>query len=212
MGHKLLVVSIAVAGCQFDPRPLDNPGDPADAEVLVLPDGPPGQIDARLPPDAHVDARAPDAMPGTPDAPPPPPDAATAQCPGYTSVSGASPPGATYRGSTFGDAWTNARSDCQADGGNLVVVDNAGEAAAISGLVDDPDSPFFWIGIFDPSGGGDNDWLTVLGGAPTYLPWGGSQPTGGSQDCILLSDNGSPHQLYDWGCGAPQFYVCECLP
>jgi hypothetical protein len=213
VGHKRFVLSIvsaaAVAGCQYTPRPLEGPDDPADADVLTFPDSGP-RADARV--DARPDAPVPDATPGTPDATPLPPDAALATCPGYTHVPHANPPGATYRGSTSGAAWTIARQDCIDDGGNLVVVDDANEAAAIAGLVDDPESPFFWVGIFDPSGGGDNNWLTVLGGSPGYLPWGNNQPTGGNDDCILQSDYGSPYEFFDWGCGAPQFYVCECLP
>jgi len=199
---------VAAGGCSFGGSP--QPGVPSDADLLPPPpDADPLRPDARRPPDA---APVPDATPGTPDAPPPPPDAALATCPGYAPIAGGFPAGATYRGVANGAAWQTARGNCQADGGELVVIDNATEADAVSALVQDPRSPFFWIGVFDPSGGPDNDFVTVLGGSPAFAPWGPSQPNGGSQDCVLLGDSGSPHEFWDWACGAPQEYVCECLP
>ena len=111
-------------------------------------------------------------------------------------------------------AWTTARADCQGDGADLVVVDDAAEAAGIAALVQDPvgNSPFIWTGVFDPQAGGDNNWTTVLGGPATYLPFASGEPSGGNQNCLLLDDQGAPHRMYDFTCNANQIYVCECLP
>jgi hypothetical protein len=202
------------AGCSFpgnagtgDRADAPTLPDPADAEVLTMPDANPATPDAPPPPpDASP---PPDAMPGTPDAPP---DAQLATCPGYSQIAGGFPAGATYLGMSNGAQFTSARGQCQASGGDIVVIDNATEAAAVAQLVQDPGSPYFWVGVFDPSGGGDNNWVTVRGGSPPYLPWGSGQPTGGNQDCILIGDFGAPYELFDYSCGAPQDYVCECLP
>lgn len=133
---------------------------------------------------------------------------------GYAPLVGGSPAGATYRGVNNKVTWTSARSTCMSDGADLVVIDNAAEAAATTALVQDPnDSLYHWVGLHDnPSTGTDNDWISVRGGAAVYLPWGGSQPNGDDQNCALLSDQGAPHQLFDFECGAPQVFVCECLP
>jgi hypothetical protein len=212
VGRALYLVSLVVLGaCSYTPA-TGNLGEPADADVLVIPDADPDRPDARQPPDARPpDARPPDAPPGVPDAPPPP-DAPMATCPGYVTVAGAFPIGATYRADKNGDAWQDARADCQSDGGELVEIDNETEAAAVADLLQDEESPFFWVGAFDPIGGGDNNFTSVHGGPPPYQPWAGNEPDGGSQDCVLLGDQGAPHEFYDYLCGAPQFYVCECLP
>jgi hypothetical protein len=141
-----------------------------------------------------------------------------ATCAGYAPIDGGFPAGATYRGVGTRRTWTSARSDCRDDDNDadLVVIDNAAEAMALTAIVEDPGtpigpSPYFWSGVYDPNGGADNDWTTVRGGAATYLPWASQQPTGGSQNCMLV-DDGSPYEFYDFDCNAGQVYVCECLP
>lgn len=132
---------------------------------------------------------------------------------GYAPIAGGSPATATYRGFNNKVTWTTARTTCTNAGADLVVIDNAAEAAATTALVVDSNgSDYHWVGLRDnPGTGTDNDFISVRGGAPTYAPWGSSQPNGADQDCVLLSDQGAPHELFDYECGAPQVFVCECL-
>jgi hypothetical protein len=146
------------------------------------------------------------AIDGAPDATPPP-DAVVAPCPGYMQLAAASPPGATYRGIDVGRTWNDARTMCQADGADLVVVDDAQEAAAVATLVQDDASPYLWVGVSLVGGA----WTSVRGGPATYLPWAPGQPTGGANSCALIEDV-APNQLYDFACIAMQVFVCECLP
>jgi hypothetical protein len=205
---RAIWAAIALTGCGFPAASVDPPSDGGDLPVV---DGPPRMTT--------------DAPPGTPDAPPPPPDAMPppppdampmATCPGYLPIVGGSPIGATYRGVSDRTPAVDAQDDCVEDGGNLVVVDNATEAAAVAGLVMDPGdppgpSPYLWVGVFDPSGGGEGNWTTVLGQPATYLPWAAGQPNDPAANCVLLLD-GSPYQFYDFDCTGNPVYVCECLP
>ena len=192
----------AVAGCGFsgsgeNPGEVDAPVVPPTIDAPEVVDAPPGAPDMR---------EIPDAMPPPPDAPP------MASCgPGYAPVTNGFPAGAIYRGVKTGMEWLDARADCQDDGADLVVIDNAAEAQAVAALVSDPQSPFFWIGLYDPSGGADNNWQDVRGDTSPFLDFDSSQPSGGSEDCVLVED-GSPWEMWDFSCNASQYYVCECLP
>jgi len=187
---KTCVLAVALLSCQYV----------APDSSSVLDDGLPDAIDS-----GTVDATAPEDSIG-PDA------SAMAACPGYAAIVGATPIGATYKGVNTRVTWSAARTECQADGGDLVVIDNAIEAEAVANLVQDPDdSAFFWSGLFDPSDATDNNFVSVRGGAATYLPWGSDQPTGGIQDCTLVGDFDN-HELFDFQCAAGQVFVCECLP
>jgi hypothetical protein len=195
-------IVILLAACNYAPpdggtqTATDSASPDDSSEMGTNPDGPTPGSDAPLPPDGPI----------------------IAACVGYAPLVGASPAGATYRGVSTRTPWGQARSNCQGDGGDLVVIDNATEAAAVTTLAEDPGtspgpSPYIWMGVMDnPDTGTDNDWISVRGGAATYAPWGGSQPTGGSQDCALLEDQGPPHEFFDFGCTATQVFVCECLP
>jgi len=131
---------------------------------------------------------------------------------GYAGLTGGSPSTATYKGVNTNTPFAQARADCMADGADIVIIDNATEAAAVASLVQDTmGSPFFWVGLVDPPGAPDNDFVTIHGDPPPYLVWGSQQPSGGIQDCVLLDDSGAPHAFWDFQCDAIQVYVCECL-
>lgn len=180
---------VLFVACQYAPPNADQPATDA---VNATPDG----------------TTEPDTLEPGQDAP------AMAQCTGYVSLAGGFPSGATYRGVNTKVTWAMARQTCVTDGADLVVIDNAEEAAATTSLVEDPNnSQFHWVGLIDDPGTlTDNDFTSVRGGVPSYLPWASDQPSGGSQDCVLLGDFGAPHELFDFGCNAPQVFVCECLP
>lgn len=159
----------------------------------------------------EVDGTTPDGP--SLDAPPPPDVPAMAACPGYQALANGFPAGATYRGESTRMTWQTARQACQADGGDLVVVDNDAEAGAVIQLAQDPGtSPFIWVGLRDDDAtAADNDFISVRGDAAAFTPWGSSQPNGGSADCVLIADDNT-HDLWDFVCNATQVFVCECLP
>lgn len=192
------ILACVVTACTYSP-PGDSPGSPSNSG-----DDQPGDA-------AGVDPDGP-----TPTDSTTPPDTSTmAACTGYQAVANASPAGAKYRGVSTRMTWPQARANCQGDGGDLVVVDNDAEGAAIIQLAQDPgpqNSPFIWVGLEDdPNTAADNDFITVRGGPATFTPWGSQQPSGGSQNCVLIGDDSS-HDLFDFGCNATQVFVCECLP
>jgi hypothetical protein len=191
----------ATGGCRqlLDIDDLPRPGNEIDA-----PADPPD-------PDAAVDADPADAAPDAP----PPIDARFCGGNYVQLVIGGLPSASTYRlrGNT---SWSNARDNCIDDGAHLVILDNIDEAEAIVALVDvEGDvSPYYSIGLYDPATPVDNDFVTVLGGAPPYTPWGAGQPSGGSEDCVLAEDGLlPPYPIYDWPCNSGSYKsVCECPP
>lgn len=166
-----------------------------------------GPIDA-TPPDApQVTGDAAHAIDAPPDAPPPI-DART--CPnGYTALAGAP---ATSKYALFGNtlsgtSWTAAKARCEADGTHLVIVETAAEATAIGNVIQlDVTSPYYWEGVSDQAT--EDTWVTVAGGAATYLPWDPGQPNGGrAANCALLDAQG---HLYDFDCNGAEGFACEC--
>jgi hypothetical protein len=134
-------------------------------------------------------------------------------CPaGYATLSGAP---ATSKYKLFGNApnndqgntWSAGKATCEADGTHLVIVETAAEAIAIGAAIQlDPMSPYYWEGITDAAQ--ENTWVTVLGGAATYLPWAATQPNGGTgANCALFDAAGN---LYDFDCVGYEAFACEC--
>lgn len=158
---------------------------------------------------AHVDIDA--AVDAAIDAPPDAPPMIDARtCPsGYAPLPGA-PATSQYRlfGNTAtGTSYSAAKGRCQSDGTHLVIVETAAEATAIGTVIQlDPTSPYYWDGITDQTT--ENTWVTILGGAATYLPWDPGQPNGGrAANCALFDAQG---HLYDFDCEGVEAFVCEC--
>jgi hypothetical protein len=155
---------------------------------------------------------------GTPDAPL---DART--CPaGYAAIAGG-PATSKYLLFPWDNAssrdksqpWTSAKTTCMNDGTHLAIPDAQGELDALrQAIAVDPSSPYFWVGLTDSATEGT--WLTVLGGTPTYLPWGAGQPNNGNgpggsgqqEDCAL--GHPSSAEIFDWICATPYPFACEC--
>ena len=155
----------------------------------------------------NIDAATDAAIDAPPDAPPTI-DART--CPtGYAPLPGA-PATSKYRlfGNTAtGTSFGAAKGRCDSDGTHLVIVETAAEAAAIGAAIQlDPTSPYYWEGITDEDT--ENTWVTIEGGAATYLPWDPGQPNGGrSSNCALFDAQG---HLYDFDCNGVEAFACEC--
>lgn len=133
-----------------------------------------------------------DARPG-PDA-----DLAKVCGPAYKPVAGLT---SRYRLETSTRRWQEAESDCESDGGHLVVVDDAVEQAWID------DKAFGWIGLSDHVVEGT--FRTVTGVQLSYTNFKGDEPnnSGGNEDCVEIRTD----RLWnDAPCGLVQEFVCEC--
>jgi hypothetical protein len=202
---------IAAAACDYHGRyeVIDAHGDDDDAAVIDSPaaDDDAAIVDAMIDatvdavPDAMVDATV-DAVPdASPDASPDAmPDAAP--CPtGYAPAAAGT---SMYRTVAGFSTWSSAEADCEDDGPgtHLVVVDDAGENAAVDDLL----FGTLWIGLTDRVSEGT--FLVVTGGAPPFLDWGAFQPDDFlGQDCVAMNENA---RYGDADCGSLRGYVCEC--
>jgi Lectin C-type domain len=130
-------------------------------------------------------------------------------CPvGYATLTGV--PTHAYRRIGTLTNWQNQVNACKADGANvyLVIPDDATELQAILTLAGGPT----WVGVNDITTEGT--FVTVLGGAATYLPWASGQPDNsgnqGGSDCVEALVGGT---YDDKRCAATSLIaVCECEP
>ncbi len=195
--------ALAVAACSF-----------SHGAASEQPDAGAGSADAARDASGSAGGSADAAVDGPP---------AARTCPsGYVTLSGA-PATKKYRifnwdNSTSKDqsqAWTAAKQTCITDGTHLAFPVDAAELTALRGAITvDPTSNYFWLGLTDAAREGT--WLTVLGDPAPYLPWAMGQPNngmgpGGSgqpENCALATPaNGT---IYDWLCGTPYPFACEC--
>jgi C-type mannose receptor len=149
-----------------------------------------GDSDAGMSADAVDDARSPDAL-GCPS--------------GYSTLPGV--PTRQYRKLLTTAPWTNHRTACEAEGGNiyLAIPDDMTELSAIVTFAG-ADS---WIGIDDIAVEGT--FQTVRGTTPTFLPWAPGEPdNAGNQDCVEVLAASSKFATLN--CSAPRIAVCECEP
>lgn len=128
-------------------------------------------------------------------------------CPvGYATLAGV--PNRAYRRLGTLSSWQDQVTACQADGANvyLAVPDDATELQAILTLA----STDVWVGIDDVAT--ENSFVTVRGGAATFLPWAAAQPddSGGGSDCVLALSASATYD--DKRCITGEVAVCECEP
>lgn len=150
--------------------------------------------------DAPSDGRLADA---------PPSDAPVPACPsGYVHIGSLPSLYKIYGWSkdSRGRSFTAAAQLCAGSRTHLAILDSADEASALwSAIALNPRSPYFWDGITDAAAEGT--WLTVRGAPASYQPWEAGAPSGGTlADCALA--NGA--HIYDWPCGTPYPFACEC--
>ena len=125
---------------------------------------------------------------------------------------GGSIPGFIYMGSYNGSyyycsvasaTWATAQQTCVNNGGNLCVINDAGENSYVASLL--PLSSA-WIGLSDVNTEGQNQW--VDGSAVTYSNWYTGQPNNynGNQDCVEILNTGKWNDQY---CSLKLEYVME---
>jgi hypothetical protein len=150
--------------------------------------------------------QSPDARP---DARSPTPDAFVKLCAAAYVAVPATQTASKYRRVQVQTLWATAKTDCESDGGHIVVPETATEAIAIHAFVDPLNtSPYFWAGITDPEL--DGQWTTVMGQPFPAIPWGMGDPDQrtGEIYVIVYSDG----KFYDWFDYGTQEYACECEP
>jgi hypothetical protein len=110
--------------------------------------------------------------------------------------------------------WSEARTACQAEGGDLIKVANAGVQTFLSGLYDD-DTDKIWLGMTDnpavvgAATEGNWYWMDGTSIASTYDNFYGGEGTGGTgEQCTSIWD-GNDGKWVDSGCGDRYYYGCE---
>ncbi len=150
------------------------------------PDGPPSDAGFDAGPDAPADGRALDA----------PVDPAVCRTdPRYGSLGGLPH---LYRLVSTQVSWSEAKAACESDGAYLAIPNDAAEVPLLDGD---------WMGLTDVATEGQ--WLTVLGEAAPFLPWGTGEPAGGvDKNCARLDSTLERLEARD--CIDARDYVCEC--
>lgn len=126
-------------------------------------------------------------------------NASGSSCPqGYT-VHGQS----CYR-TYYGTNYDASRATCQADGGDLVVINSADENDIVEFFTY---GWYAYIGYDDQATEGTFEWVS---GSSSYTKWSGGQPddAGGLEDCAIINSGGGGWD--DTDCSSNQPYsICE---
>jgi Lectin C-type domain/Putative metal-binding motif len=134
-------------------------------------------------------------------------------CSGYPDDSGACPcdvtwnAGSTYMLCTTFRSWTDARTDCQSYGYDLVAIEDAAEdsflesAVAAYAIAD----AWWWGGYTDGLFEGSFGWVQ---GGSSYTNWNSGEPNNlyGNEDCVILYYGA---HWNDWNCSNTTTYICE---
>jgi hypothetical protein len=129
-------------------------------------------------------------------------DGSVPGCPnGYGAMSGGNA-GHAYRKLAAAD-WQTQVNACAADGAKvyLAIPDDPGELNGIRGEGGDA-----WVGISDNATAGS--YVTVLGAAATYLPWGNGEPN----TALHCVEEVKMTHLATLSCSNSLFAMCECAP
>ena len=102
--------------------------------------------------------------------------------------------------------WSAARTACQANGYDLVVISSDGENAWVNGHFDGLFDASRWIGLRQDDDEGA--WRWVDAGPLTDVHWRLTEPNDifGNEDCALMTDSGG---WADAGCELQRPFVCE---
>lgn len=108
-----------------------------------------------------------------------------------------------YALSADGKPFVDAEALCEAQGGHLVVIDDAAEVAAIQSLT--IPGTDYWIGISELAQTGV--YRTVLNDVATYLPWASGEPDSGVDHCVNFTT--TTGLFADNVCSSPDDVLCE---
>ena len=119
--------------------------------------------------------------------------------------------GIMYNGHYYGlstsiKTWTEAKIDCEANGGHLVTITDEAEQKAIQKLLSFAGSSDSWIGATDEYTEGE--WTWCNGEEFTYTNWASGEPNNQSEEdyAIVYADN---FKWNDGGASTILNYICE---
>jgi spore coat protein H len=113
--------------------------------------------------------------------------------------------GGTWRLCRGGRDWATQRAACDAFGGELAFPADAGDYAAMAGVVRARlGSTDFWLGLGDE--GVEGTWRTVAGGVAPYVAFAPNEPNGNAAENCMLSDSG---WMRDRSCDHPAPALCR---
>ncbi len=101
--------------------------------------------------------------------------------------------------------WASARSACQSDGYDLVVLDTPEEHRQVGIEAYAREDRSFWLGFDRQS---STDWAWVDGTPWTYDRFANDQPSGNG-DCGHYWNGGSIPRWNDFPCDIPENFICE---
>lgn len=114
----------------------------------------------------------------------------------------------SYAFCTFGRTWAEARVQCKQRSGDLVVIDDADENAALAaqGTITANTTGSWYIGLSDLALEGTFVWLDGI--PAVFAGWNLGEPNdaGGLEDCGVLPNTGLWN---DEPCELPKQFICE---
>ena len=117
--------------------------------------------------------------------------------------------GHSYAFCTFARSWPAARDECKKRSGDLAVIDDADENAAIAaqGAVTPGTIGAWYIGLSDLALEGTFVWLDGI--PPAFVSWNVGEPNdaGMAEDCTMLPN--ATGLWNDQGCDPPGHFLCE---
>ena len=119
--------------------------------------------------------------------------------------------GIEYNGHYYGlsvntKTWTDAKTDCEANGGHLVTISSEEEQKTIQKLFSYDSSTTAWIGATDEETEGEWTWCT--GEEFSYTNWNSGEPNNDNEEDYagIYIDN---FKWNDWGSSQSLKYICE---
>ncbi len=115
----------------------------------------------------------------------------------------------SYAFCTFARSWPAARDECKQRSGDLAVIDDADENAAIAaqGAITPGTNGAWYIGLSDLALEGSFVWLDGI--PPAFVSWNVGEPNdaGMAEDCTALPN--VTGLWNDQGCDPPAHFLCE---
>lgn len=103
--------------------------------------------------------------------------------------------------------WTEAKADCEANGGHLVTIADKAEQLTVQKLFSYDSSTTAWIGATDEENEGEWTWCT--GEEFSYTNWNSGEPNNSDGDEDYAGIYIDDFKWNDWGSSQTLKYICE---